>query len=256
MRRVIFLSGWQGAPRLPDMREYSLVLLPPSRGPRTSPAGWRERAAGLGAELDASWLIQRDGAEPAPAAVRGLFRGCRDGVGDAALARTLARLDAEASRSRVVTDFPTVARRVDALRRAGKSIVFTNGVFDLFHVGHLHLLGAARAEGDALLVGINSDESARRLKGRSRPVVPQFARAEVVAATRGVDLCVVFDQDDPLQLLRVVRPDVLVKGSEYALEEVVGRRLVAGWGGRVHLVPHLAGWSTSDMIRRLRESRA
>jgi len=248
MRRVIFLSGWEAAPTLPALREYSAVILPPSRGPRTSPDGWRERAAGLDVELDASWLVQRDGADPTPPAVRGLFRGCREGVGDAALRRALARLDAEAARSRVVVDFSTAAARCAALRRAGRTIVFTNGVFDVFHVGHLRLLTAARAEGDALVVGVNSDDSARRLKGRARP--------EVVAATRSVELCVVFDQDDPRGLLRAVRPDVLVKGSEYALDEVVGKRLVEGWGGRVCLVPHLDGWSTTDMIRRLRESRA
>ena len=92
--------------------------------------------------------------------------------------------------------------------------MFTNGVFDLFHLGHARLLQAACALGGALVVGVNSDESARSLKGRTRPVVPQFARAEIVAGVRGVDFCVIFEQGDPRELLRVVRPDVLAKGSE------------------------------------------
>jgi D-beta-D-heptose 7-phosphate kinase / D-beta-D-heptose 1-phosphate adenosyltransferase len=253
MNRVIFLSGWQNAG--PTTREFSLIALPPSRGPRTSLSGWKERAAGLGVELAASWLLQRDGADPIPAGIRAAFLGCIEGVTDRALAGTIARLDRQAARSRVIVDFATVAARCAALRREGKRIVFTNGVFDLFHVGHLHLLRAARAAGDSLIVGINGDSSARRLKGRARPVVPQFARAQVVAATRYVDFCAVFTQDDPRELLRAVRPDVLVKGSEYEISEVVGRSLVKRWGGQVLLVPHLEGWSSSDMIRRLRESR-
>jgi rfaE bifunctional protein nucleotidyltransferase chain/domain len=255
MNRVVFLSGWESAGTGTVAREFSLVVLPPSRGLRTSLSGWKERAAGLGVELAASWLVQRDGVEPIPAAVCGAFHGCLEGVPDRDLARTVARLDAEASRSRVLVDFTTVARRCAAFRTSGRRVVFTNGVFDLFHVGHLQLLRSARAAGDALVVGINGDSSARRLKGRARPVVPQFARAEVVAGSRFVDFCVIFDQDDPRELLRAVRPDVLVKGSEYELSEVVGRSMVRRWGGEVLLIPHLEGWSSSDMIRRLRESR-
>jgi D-beta-D-heptose 7-phosphate kinase/D-beta-D-heptose 1-phosphate adenosyltransferase len=161
------------------------------------------------------------------------------------------RVQAAAARSRVITDFELVAGRSAALRSAGKRIVFTNGVFDLFHIGHLRMLQAARSQGDALVVGINSDDSARSLKGRTRPVVPQFARAELVAAVRGVDFCVIFEQDDPRALLRVVRPDVLAKGSEYSLSGVVGRRMVEGWGGRVVLVPHVEGWSSTQVIRKL-----
>ncbi len=154
--------------------------------------------------------------------------------------------------SRITTDFEQAGRISDGLRRRGKRIVFTNGVFDLFHLGHLRLLEAARGLGGALVVGVNSDRSARRLKGRGRPIVPQFARAEIVAGVRGVDLCVIFDQDDPRALLSVVRPDILAKGSEYRLSGVVGRRLVERWGGSVILVPHVSGFSSTTVVRGLR----
>jgi rfaE bifunctional protein nucleotidyltransferase chain/domain len=128
--------------------------------------------------------------------------------------------------------------------------VFTNGVFDLFHLGHLRLLQAARELGDALVVGVNSDDSARRLKGRQRPIVPQFARAEIVAGVRGVDLAVIFEEDDPCALFRALRPDILAKGSEYTLSQVVGRRIVEGYGGTVVLVPHVEGYSSTGVARR------
>jgi D-beta-D-heptose 7-phosphate kinase/D-beta-D-heptose 1-phosphate adenosyltransferase len=150
----------------------------------------------------------------------------------------------------VVTNAEVVASRCAALRKSGRRVVFTNGVFDLFHVGHLRLLQAARALGDVLVVGINGDESARRLKGRARPVVPQFARAQIVAGARGVDLCAIFSQDDPRELLRLVHPDILVKGSEYALADVVGADLVTSWGGEVRLVPHISGWSSTRVVKK------
>jgi D-beta-D-heptose 7-phosphate kinase/D-beta-D-heptose 1-phosphate adenosyltransferase len=173
-------------------------------------------------------------------------------VAETDLPRVLKSLDAAASRSRVVTDFASVEKRCARLRRAGRRIVFTNGVFDLFHVGHLRLLQSARALGGALVVGINSDDSARRLKGRTRPAVSQFARAEVVAGVRGVDFCVIFGQAEPRDLHQVVRPDLRVKGSEYALDEVVGRELVEGWGGRVERIAHVRGWSSTGLVSAVR----
>jgi D-beta-D-heptose 7-phosphate kinase/D-beta-D-heptose 1-phosphate adenosyltransferase len=186
-----------------------------------------------------------------PGEARRAFLGTMAAATLTELLGVIRRVQAAAARSRVITDFELVARRSTALRMSGKRVVFTNGVFDLFHVGHLRMLQAARAQGDALVVGINSDESATSLKGRTRPVVPQFARAELVASVRGVDFCAIFGQDDPRALLRVVRPDVLAKGSEYPLSGVVGRRMVEGWGGRVVLVPHVEGWSSTQVIRRL-----
>ena len=131
--------------------------------------------------------------------------------------------------------------------------MFTNGVFDLLHTGHVALLEAARAEGDVLVVGINSDASARRLgKGADRPVVPAAERARLVAALAAVDCVVLFDDDTPLGLIRTLKPDVLVKGADYAPDAVVGAADVAGWGGRVVRVPLVKNQSTTSLLERLR----
>jgi rfaE bifunctional protein nucleotidyltransferase chain/domain len=142
-----------------------------------------------------------------------------------------------------------------AQRKLGP-VVFTNGVFDLLHAGHLALLETARAEGGAgaaLLVGVNSDASVRRLgKGTDRPLVPAAERARLLAGLACVDCVVVFDADTPLDLIRRLRPDVLVKGADYSREQIVGADEVAGWGGRVVRVPLVPGLSTSELLRRLR----
>jgi rfaE bifunctional protein nucleotidyltransferase chain/domain len=139
-----------------------------------------------------------------------------------------------------------------AQRRLGP-VVFTNGVFDLLHAGHLALLEAARAEGAALLVGVNSDASVRRLgKGTDRPFVPAAERAKLLAGLASVDCVVIFDEDTPLDVIRRLRPDVLVKGSDYSRERIVGADEVEGWGGRVVRVPLVPGLSTSELSRRLR----
>lgn len=135
-------------------------------------------------------------------------------------------------------------------------VVFTNGVFDLLHVGHVALLEAARAEGVALVVGVNSDASVRRLgKGADRPLVPEAERARLVAALGCVDCVVLFEEETPLELIRRLRPDVLVKGADYQRDRIVGADDVEGWGGRVVRVPLVAGQSTTDLVRRLRGSR-
>jgi len=138
-------------------------------------------------------------------------------------------------------------------RRLGKRIVFTNGCFDLLHAGHVALLRAAAAHGDVLVVGLNSDASVRRLKGEGRPVVPVEERADLLAALACVDAVAVFEEDTPLGLVERLRPDVLVKGGDWPLEQIVGRAEVEGWGGRVVLVPREAGPSTSEILRRLSE---
>jgi rfaE bifunctional protein nucleotidyltransferase chain/domain len=131
--------------------------------------------------------------------------------------------------------------------------VFTNGVFDLLHTGHVALLEAARAEGSALIVGVNTDASVRRLgKGSERPLVPEAERARLLAALAAVDCVVLFDADTPLDLIDRLRPDVLVKGADYAREAIVGAAEVEGWGGRVVRVPLVAGKSTTDLVRKLR----
>ena len=253
MRRAIFTVGWETMPVRPRVTEFAVIPAPFPAERACAPGAWRVLARSLDVDLSASWLIHRSTAadQGFPAELRQAFFGVIAAATHREGARAIQRVQAAAARSRVISDFEAASRRCAVLRKAGRRIVFTNGVFDLFHVGHARLLQAARAQGDALVVGINSDESARGLKGRAPPVIPQFARAELVAAVRGVDFCVIFGQGDPRALLRVVRPDVLVKGSEYALSDVVGRRLVTGWGGRVTLIPHIEGWSSTELIRRL-----
>ncbi len=132
-------------------------------------------------------------------------------------------------------------------------VVFTNGVFDLLHVGHVGLLEAARAEGAALVVGVNADASVRRLgKGADRPLVAEGDRARLLAALACVDCVVLFDEDTPLALIRLLRPDVLVKGADYRSEAIVGADEVERSGGRVVCVPLVPGHSTTDLLERLR----
>jgi rfaE bifunctional protein nucleotidyltransferase chain/domain len=133
-------------------------------------------------------------------------------------------------------------------------VVFTNGVFDLLHVGHIDLLTAARALGDRLVIGLNSDKSVHRLKGPSRPVRTEAERAYVLAALEAVDAVTVFEQDTPLELILALHPDVLVKGGDYSLDTIVGRTEVESWGGRVQVVPLTPGQSTTRIIEALRGS--
>lgn len=139
-------------------------------------------------------------------------------------------------------------------RQAGP-VVFTNGVFDLVHPGHVELLEAARREGNALIVGVNSDSSARRLgKGEGRPVMGEVARARVVAGFAAVDCVVLFDAETPLELIQSLAPDILVKGADYPREGIVGGDWVESKGGRVVRVPLVSGFSTSSILERLRAS--
>jgi D-beta-D-heptose 7-phosphate kinase/D-beta-D-heptose 1-phosphate adenosyltransferase len=136
-------------------------------------------------------------------------------------------------------------------------VVLTNGVFDLLHVGHVALLEAARAEGGALVVGVNSDASVRGLeKGADRPIVPQRERARLLAALACVDCVVLFDEETPLALIERLRPDVLVKGADYARAAIVGADQVEAWGGRVVRVPLVPGASTTALLARLRGKTA
>jgi len=144
-----------------------------------------------------------------------------------------------------------VTRIAGALHAAGRRVVFTNGCFDLLHVGHIRYLQRARAFGDCLILGLNSDASVRRLKGEKRPLIGELDRAHVLAALACVDHVVVFDDDTPLELIRAVHPDVLVKGGDYTREAVVGHELVEQAGGRVELVPVVEGASTSRIVERI-----
>ena len=145
-----------------------------------------------------------------------------------------------------------IATLAEALRRENKKIVFTNGCFDLLHVGHMHLLREAKNRGDVLVVGLNSDASVRRLKGDGRPIVPQADRADAIAALECVDYLVVFDEPDPMELLRLISPAVLVKGDDYSEAEVVGADFLKSYGGVIHLVPIRPGISTTRLVERIR----
>jgi rfaE bifunctional protein nucleotidyltransferase chain/domain len=136
-----------------------------------------------------------------------------------------------------------------------KALCFTNGCFDLIHPGHVQYLADARALGDFLVVGLNSDASVARLKGSSRPLQNEVARAAVLLGLRSVDAVVRFDEDTPLELIRALQPDVLVKGGDYTPETVVGRDIVEGRGGRLALIPFLVGHSTSRIEQRIRSGR-
>ncbi len=143
---------------------------------------------------------------------------------------------------------------VARLRTAGEQIVFTNGVFDLLHIGHLRYLQHARALGDALIVGVNSDRSVRANKGPARPITPEAERAEVLEALECVDGVVVFDEETPHDLIAALQPDVLVKGDDWAETAIVGREIVEGRGGTVVRVPIEPGRSTSAIIRKIRRT--
>ena len=140
---------------------------------------------------------------------------------------------------------------VQALKRAAKKIVFTNGCFDLLHIGHVRYLKAAKDEGDVLIVGLNSDRSVRLIKGPKRPLVPENERAEVLASLACVDFVTVFDEPDPLVTIRAVMPDVLVKGADWAEDAIIGRDIVERDGGRVVRIPLTEGASTSKMIENI-----
>lgn len=129
-------------------------------------------------------------------------------------------------------------------------MVFTNGCFDLLHVGHVAYLEASKNLGNKLVVGVNSDDSVRRLKGPQRPVQEESSRARVLAALGCVDAVVVFDEDTPQELIKALRPDILTKGADYALENVVGRAEVESWGGRVELIALVEGHSSSALIEK------
>lgn len=154
---------------------------------------------------------------------------------------------------RKVKSLTGVVRAVRKAQAAGQRVVFTNGCFDLLHRGHIRYLEQARSLGDLLVVALNSDASVRRLKGKTRPVVPEAERAEVLAALAAVDLVMIFDELDPARVIRAVRPDVLVKGGDWPVDRIVGADFVQSAGGTVRSLPYVEGMSTSALIRRITE---
>jgi D-beta-D-heptose 7-phosphate kinase/D-beta-D-heptose 1-phosphate adenosyltransferase len=154
------------------------------------------------------------------------------------------------SKIKTVEALATLLRQ---LRAEGRTVVFTNGCFDLLHVGHVRYLAAARALGDLLVVGLNSDRSVKAIKGDRRPIVAEAERAEVLAGLGCVDFVTVFEEADPLRLVQALQPDVLVKGGDWAEAEIVGADAVRGRGGRVVRIPLVEGAGTSDLIDRILE---
>lgn len=134
------------------------------------------------------------------------------------------------------------------------TLVFTNGCFDLLHRGHVEYLERARALGDVLVVGVNSDDSVRRLKGEGRPVVPEGDRAAVLSALRSVDAVTLFDEDTPLELIAALLPNVLVKGGDYSLDDIVGREVIEEAGGEVRVIPFVEGFSSTRTLDRLKRT--
>lgn len=148
--------------------------------------------------------------------------------------------------------FKTIAATVNNWKTAGKKVVFTNGCFDLIHYGHLHYLAEAAALGDRLIVGLNSDESVRRLKGDQRPIKDETNRSFLLASLACVDAVVLFPEDTPLKLIDLIRPDVLVKGGDWQPHQIVGSDIVLGDGGTVSSLAFVAGHSTSSLIEKIR----
>jgi len=133
-----------------------------------------------------------------------------------------------------------------------EKIVFTNGCFDIIHIGHIRLLKRCWELGDIVVVGLNSDKSVFRLKGEGRPIMKQNERAEILSSLFMVDYVVIFDEDDPVNLIRFIKPHILVKGSDYSIDEVLGRKEVESWGGSVELFPLIKGVSTTDIISKIK----
>jgi rfaE bifunctional protein nucleotidyltransferase chain/domain len=151
-----------------------------------------------------------------------------------------------------ILDRNSLKEKLELLRQSRKVVVFTNGCFDLLHVGHVRYLQEARKQGDCLVVAVNSDSSVEQIKGSGRPIIPDNQRAEVVAALSCVDWVTIFDEPDPLVLIKLLKPDVLVKGSDWPEEKIIGAPEVRGSGGKVLRIPLEAEISTSDIFERIR----
>lgn len=137
-------------------------------------------------------------------------------------------------------------------RQAGKTVVFTNGCFDLLHRGHVHILRQAKDAGDILIVAINSDRSVQAIKGPKRPILPETDRIELIAAMEMVDYVVLFDEPDPYSLIEAIKPGVLAKGGDWSADKIIGADIVEQSGGKVAVIPYLEGFSTTEIIERIR----
>ncbi len=152
-----------------------------------------------------------------------------------------------------ILSLPQALVQVAKWQQAGEKIVFTNGCFDIVHLGHIDYLEKARALGDKLVLGLNTDASVSRLKGPTRPVVNQYARARMMAALAFVDAVILFDEPTPLQVIEQIKPDILVKGDDYTVENIVGSDFVISNGGCVQTIPLVKGFSTSSLIEKIKQ---
>jgi D-beta-D-heptose 7-phosphate kinase/D-beta-D-heptose 1-phosphate adenosyltransferase len=150
-------------------------------------------------------------------------------------------------------DVKEAKKEIDRLKVQGKKIVFTNGCFDIMHPGHTRYLFSARELGDYLIVAVNSDRSTKAIKGEGRPILPQEARSEVLAALSCVDGVVIFDEDNPLKVIEYLMPEVLVKGGDWPEDEIIGADVVKRAGGKVKRIPYISGYSTTDIINKIRQ---
>ena len=148
----------------------------------------------------------------------------------------------------MILDILDLSSIVNTLKQDGKRIVFTNGCFDIIHVGHVRYLKEARELGDVLVVGLNSDISVRTIKGNNRPIVPQGERAEVLSSLKYVDYVVIFGEPDPYNTIAAIKPDVLVKGGDWGIDKIIGRDIVESYGGKVCTIPFIEGASSSGII--------
>jgi len=153
-----------------------------------------------------------------------------------------------------LTEPSQIVEFTELLHQQGKKIVFTNGCFDIVHAGHVLYLESAKNLGDVLIVGVNSDASVQRLKGDSRPIIPQEERTVVLGALESVDYVVIFDEDTPYELIKQIKPNILVKGGDWAVDEIVGADLVLDYGGTVKSLSFREGISSSEIIQRIRQS--
>jgi D-beta-D-heptose 7-phosphate kinase/D-beta-D-heptose 1-phosphate adenosyltransferase len=256
----IALSATEGHAVLVTRSERGLTLVCRDRPVLHVPTRAREVAdvSGAGDTLVAALAVAlASGAElPQAAALANIAAGlsvAKQGTATVAASEVLGVLHLRelVATDNKFADADDAAKRVAEWRRAGLKVGFANGCFDLIHPGHIRLLTEARAGCDRLIVALNTDDSVRRLKGPTRPVQSETARATVMASLAPVDMVVLFAEDTPYEIIRQLRPDVLVKGSDYTVETVVGADLVTGWGGRVLLVDLREGFSTTGTIRRM-----
>ena len=147
----------------------------------------------------------------------------------------------------------TLKDKLEELRKKGKKIAFTNGCFDILHVGHVRYLREAKKTADVLVLALNSDSSVRSLKGKERPLVPEKERAEILAALEFIDFVTIFPESTPLELINYLKPDILIKGGDWAEKDVVGREEIKEWGGRVAIIPEVVGKSTTNIVEKIKK---